>query len=101
MPKNANFEVECPCCGATLKIDPEVKAILSHAEKPRPKTLDDISTGVQRLKAQEQGREDAFRKSFEAMKSSKDVLNRKFDELLKKAKEDDPSAPPPKPIGLE
>jgi predicted nucleotide-binding protein (sugar kinase/HSP70/actin superfamily) len=101
MPKTVPFEVECPCCGATLKIDPEVKAILSHTEKPRPKALEDISTGVQRLKAQEQAREEAFRKSFESMKSSKDVLNRKFDELLKKAKEDDPSAPPPKPIGLE
>ncbi len=101
MPKPSIFEVECPCCGATLKIDPQVKAILSHTEKPRPKTLDDISTGVQRLKAQEQAREDAFRKSFESMRSQQDVLNRKFDELLKKAKQDDPSAPPPKPIGLE
>ncbi|MBE7542144.1 MAG: hypothetical protein M9913_16470 [Bryobacteraceae bacterium] len=99
MPKP--FELDCPCCGATLKIDPEVKAVLSHKEKPRPKTLEDISIGVAKLKEQQAAREDAFNRSFEQMKSSKDVLNRKFDELLKKAKEDDPTAPPPKPLGLD
>lgn len=99
MPKP--FELDCPCCGATLKIDPEVKAVLSHKEKPKPKTLEDISIGVAKLKEQQAAREDAFNKSFEQMKTSKDVLNRKFDELLKKAKEDDPTAPPPKPLGLD
>lgn len=95
------FEVECPCCGGTLKIDASVKAVISHKEKPRPKTLEDISTGVANLKAQEAQREEAFKKSFEQMKSSKDVLAAKFDELLKKAKEDDPSKPPPKPLGFD
>lgn len=95
------FEVDCPCCGATLKVDPEVKAVLSHREKPKPKTLEDLTAGVAKLKQEQAAREDAFNKSFQQMKSSKDVLNRKFDELLKKAKEDDPTAPPPKPLGLE
>jgi predicted nucleotide-binding protein (sugar kinase/HSP70/actin superfamily) len=101
MAKPITFELDCPCCGATLKIDPEVRAVLSHKEKPRPKTLEDLETGVERLKQQESEREQAFQKSFEAMKSSKDVLNRKFDELLKKAKEDPDKGPPPKPLGLE
>jgi predicted nucleotide-binding protein (sugar kinase/HSP70/actin superfamily) len=101
MAKKAQFEVECPCCGATLKIDSEVRAVISHKEKPAPKTLEDISAGVARLKGAQAQREEAFQKSFEAMKSSKDVLSRKFDELLKQAKEDDPSKPPPKPLGLE
>jgi len=101
MPKLPAFEVECPCCGATLKIDPNVKAIISHKEKPVPKMLEDISTGVEKLKGAEQRREEAFQKSFQQMKSSKDVLAAKFDELLKKAKEDDPSKPPPKPLGFD
>ncbi len=95
------FEVECPCCGATLKVDSRVKAILEHKEKPRPKTLEDINVGVERLKGAEQAREEAFQKSVEALKSSKSVLDRKFEELLKKAKADDPTAPPIKPLGLE
>ena len=99
--KSTQFEVECPCCGSTLKIDAEVHAVLSHKEKPVARTLDDISTGVARLKGAEERREEAFQKSFEAMRSSKDVLSRKFDELLKQAKQDDPTKPPPKPLGLE
>jgi predicted nucleotide-binding protein (sugar kinase/HSP70/actin superfamily) len=95
------FEVECPCCGATLKVDATVKAVLSHKEKPRPKTIDDISSGLEKLKHAQAEREAAFKKSFEQVKSSKDVLAAKFDELLKQAKEDDPSKPPPKPLGLE
>ena len=95
------FEIECPCCGATLKVDAQVRAVLEHKEKPRPKTLEDIAAGVQMLKGAQQAREEAFQKSVEAMKSSKSVLDRKFEELLKKAKADDPNAPPPKPLGLE
>jgi hypothetical protein len=95
------FEVECPCCGAMLKVDAGVKAVLEHKEKPRPRTLEDITVGVERLKGAEQAREDAFQKSVAALKSSKGVLDRKFEELLKKAKADDPTAPPIKPLGLE
>lgn len=95
------FEVECPCCGATLKVDAAVKAVLSHKEKPRPKTIDDISAGVEKLKNAQAEREAAFNKSFQQVKSSKDVLSAKFDELLKQAKQDDPTKPPPKPLGLD
>lgn len=95
------FEVECPCCGATLTIDPELKTILDHKEKPKPKTLEDITAGVARLKEAEAERQRAFDKSFEAVKTQKDVLSRRFDELLKKAKEDPDDAPPVKPFDLD
>lgn len=101
MAKHAQFEVECPCCGATLKVDAEVRAVISHREKPAPKTIEDLAAGVAKLKGAEAQREAAFQKSFEAMKSNKDVLSRKFEELLKQAKKDDPTKPPPKPLGLE
>jgi predicted nucleotide-binding protein (sugar kinase/HSP70/actin superfamily) len=84
-----------------LKIDPDVKAVISHKAKEAPKSLEDISAGLAKLKGAEARREEAFQKSFEQMKSSKDVLARKFDELLKQAKEDDPSKPPPKPLGFD
>lgn len=101
MAKPEAFELECPCCGAKLKIDPVLKVVLSHEAKEAPKTIEDIGVGLEKLKGAEQRREEAFKKSFQQMKSSKDVLSAKFDELLKKAKEDDPSKPPPKPLGLE
>jgi len=101
MAKGEPFELECPCCGATLKINPALKAVVSFQEKPKPKTIGDIQEGLSLVKQAEKKREEAFQKSFEQLKTSKDVLSAKFDELLKKAKEDDPAKPPPKPIGLE
>jgi hypothetical protein len=95
MPKSRAFEIECPCCGATLKVDPDVKAVLSHKARPAPKTIEDIGEGVQRLKGAEARREEAFQKSFQAEKMQSQVLSKKFDELLKKAKEE-PIGPPPK-----
>lgn len=100
-PNPVAFEVECPCCRATLKIDPEVRAVLSHQEREAPRTLEDISLGVEKLRGAEARREVAFQKSFEQVKSNKDVLARKFDELLKQAKADDPTKAPPKPFGFD
>jgi hypothetical protein len=95
------FEIECPCCGATLKVDPQVKAVLSHTEKERPRELEDIATGIQKLKHEESQRDSVFQKRVEAEKASKDVLARKFDELLKQAKKDDPAKAPPRPFDLD
>jgi hypothetical protein len=100
-PKSASFDVECPCCEATLKIDPDVRAVISHKAKERPHSLEDISAGVAKLKAQEAERDTVFQKQFDAMKSHKDVLAKKFDELLKQAKADPNTGPPPKPFDLD
>ncbi len=90
----AIFDLECPCCHATLKVDPQTRAVLSHKEKEKPRAIEDLAAAAQRLKAEADRREEAFRKSFEQQKSHHDVLNRKFDELLKQAREN-PDAPPP------
>lgn len=101
MAKGDTFELECPCCGATLRINAALKSVISFREKPKPRPIEDLEQGLSLIKEAEKRREEAFQKSFEQMKSSKDVLSAKFDELLRKAKEEDPSKPPPKPIGLE
>lgn len=99
--KSGAFEVECPCCGATLKVDPEVRAVLSHKEKPQAKTIEDIAAGLQKLKQHEAQRDSVFQKRVEAEKASKDVLARKFDELLKQAKSDPDQGPPKKLFDLD
>ena len=88
------FEVSCPCCQATLKIDPETRAVISHKEREKPPAIEDLSAAVARLKGESARREDAFQKSFADHKQHQKVLDRKFDELLKQAKEN-PDAPPP------
>jgi len=93
-PAQAMFEVNCPCCEAALKIDPAVRAVISHQAKERPKTIGDLSAADSRLKAEAERREQAYQKSVEEQKSHQQVLAKKFDELLKQAKAN-PDAPRP------
>jgi len=99
---NANlFEIRCPCCEATLQIDPELKVVISHQEHKRPPAIEDIGAAVQKLKSEEARRGEVFQKSFDDHKSHHKVLERKFDELLKQAKENPDVAPPKKPFDFD
>jgi hypothetical protein len=89
------FDVKCPCCQAELKIDPETRAVITHKAPEKPPVIEDLAAAVERLKGESGRREEAFRKSFEAEKMQAQVLSKKFDELLRKAKEE-PIGPPPK-----
>lgn len=96
MPKARGLiELKCPCCDAELKIDPETRAVITFKAPEKPRTIEDIESGLERLKGEAGRREEAFQKSFAAEKISSQVLSKKFDELLKKAKEE-PIGPPPK-----
>jgi len=88
------FDVQCPCCQATLRIDSETRAIIAQNLPERPKLIDDLAAEVVKLKGEEARRDEVFRKQVEAQKSHGKVLEKKFDELFKRAKED-PDAPPP------
>ncbi len=89
------FEVECPCCQALLKVDPETRAVIAHKEPEKPHVIEDLSAAVARLKGEAGRRDEVFRKQVETEKSHGKVLEKKFDELLRQAKEN-PNAPPPK-----
>jgi hypothetical protein len=93
--KGELVEVRCPCCEATLQIDAELKAVISYEEHQKPRSIEDIGAAVQKLKGEEARRAEVFQKSFDEHKSHHKVLEKKFDELLKQAKEK-PDAPPPK-----
>src|ERR1700761_7057185 len=89
------FDVACPCCQAVLKIDPETEAVIAHTVPEKPRAIEDLAVEVAKLKGEGARREEIFRKNFEAEKSHGKVLERKFDELFKRAKEN-PDEPPPK-----
>jgi len=99
--KSELFEVTCPCCGGILKIDGELHAVISHKEKEKPKPIEDMAAAVQKLKGEAARREEAFQKSFAAEKSHAAVLSKKFDELLKQAKENPDVGPRKKDIDLD
>ena len=81
------FEVACPCCGASLKIDPAVKAVIAHTPKAVPKTFEDMEAAAKAMKEQDSRKESIFRQSVEAQKHQADLLEKKFQEALKRAKE--------------
>jgi hypothetical protein len=87
--------VKCPCCDAVLHIDPKTSAVIRHEEAEKPKTLADLEAAVAHYKGSATRREDAFQKSVKEHQSHGDVLSKKFDEMLRLAKEN-PNAPPPK-----
>lgn len=95
------IEVACPCCQAVLKIDPETRAVISHKVQEKPPVIEDLAAAVAKLKGEPGRRDELFRKSFEAEKSMGKVLDRRFDELLKQAKETPDAAPPRRDIDLD
>src|ERR1700682_2580948 len=94
------FDVECPCCQAVLKVDPETRAVIAHTVPERPRLIDDLAAEVTKLKGEGARREQLFQKSFEAEKSHGKVLEKKFDELFKRAKENPDVTPPKRDIDL-
>jgi hypothetical protein len=86
--------VKCPCCEAELHIDPETQAVIRYVEHVKPPSIADLEAAVQRQKGEAGRREDLFQKSVASHKTHSDVLSKKFDEMLKIAKEN-PDEPPP------
>jgi hypothetical protein len=95
------FQVKCPCCQTSLKIDPSLQAVISHEEPVKPPPIEDLAAAVAKLKGEAGRREDAFQRSFAAEKNQGQVLNRKFDELLKQAKENPEFGKKPRDMDLD
>lgn len=88
-------KVQCPCCQATLEIDTALGAVLHFTAHERPREFSDLEAAVERQRGEAGRREEAFRKSVEDNKSRQQLLDRKFEELFKKVKEDPDSMPLP------
>jgi hypothetical protein len=95
------FDVECPCCQAILKIDPETRAVIAHTVPVKRPPIEDLAAEVTKLKGAGARREELFQKQVEAEKSHAKVLEKKFDELLKRAKENPDVTPPKRDIDLD
>ena len=83
----STIEVACPDCGATIKIDAKTGAVISHTPAPRKRTFEDFETAAKAMREQEERKQSIFRQSVESEKNRGDLLEKKFAEALKKAKE--------------
>ncbi|MGA3045604.1 MAG: hypothetical protein ABSD67_03220 [Terracidiphilus sp.] len=92
--KDHIFEVACPDCGAMLRIDAASGLVVSHTSAPRKRMFEDLETAAQAMRAQEERKESLFRQSVDAEKNKADLMEKKFAEALRKAKD----APEGKPL---
>ena len=95
----AAFEVACPHCGAKLTVDAEMHAVLEHVPPP-PKSDFDFDEQLKGLSEAERKREELFRQQMAAEKDRSKLLERKFEESLKKRK-DEPVTKPLRDIDLD
>ncbi len=94
------FEVICPCCRAKLRVDPGLQTVLSHEPPPIEHSVKDLTEALKGLKGEAAQREARFQESMKAEKSKKDVLNKKFQDALKRSK-DEPVTRPVRDIDLD
>lgn len=99
--KGSIFEVQCPCCASTLEIDGSAEIVLGHQAPKRPDKPKDLRKAVEQMRRKESGREEAFRKQFEAEKKHSDELDKKFSGLLKKQEGKGPVKPDWRDIDLD
>jgi len=88
----ATFIVTCPCCSGRLTIDGALEAVIAHEAPPRPRSGVDLGDALSSLKGAAARREEHFKEQLRAEQSKSKVLDRKFQEGLKRAK-DSPDPP--------
>jgi hypothetical protein len=97
----SNFDVTCPCCGAVMKVDVATQGIISHTAPVKPRMFNDMEEAARAMKEQDSRRESIFRQSVEAQKHASDLLEKKFQEAVKKAKESPDTGKPIRDFDLD
>ena len=77
------FSIICPCCEATLVIDAQTGAVLSHEEKK--KILGSFEDLQGELSKQKELREQLFAQEMSSQKDRERILEEKFKEAMKRA----------------
>ncbi len=95
------FEVTCPDCGGVLKIDPVSRGVIAHTPAPRKRTFEDLGAAARALKEGEARRDSLFAQSVEAERNRDGLLDKRFAEALKKAKESPVTDRPLRDFDLE
>jgi hypothetical protein len=80
------FDVRCPCCQATLTVDPGLRAVVAHAPAAGPAARGSLDQAVTRVRDAAGEREARFREAAEAERAKRDVLARKFAAGLDRAR---------------
>jgi hypothetical protein len=80
----SEFEVPCPCCGAALVIDANLRRVVRHVEPENPNKPE--LSDAERILAEAAARREAiFAESVQAEKTRGDALSKRFEEALRQA----------------
>ncbi|MFN2453978.1 MAG: 2-nitropropane dioxygenase [Pyrinomonadaceae bacterium] len=80
------FTIMCPCCDATITIDAQTGAIISHEEKSKPvASFDEMLKGLDK---QKEARDQLFAQELNSQKDRERLLEEKFREAMKRADKD-------------
>jgi hypothetical protein len=86
MTEKSRFTLICPCCQATLTIDAQTGALISHEEKSKPTaSFDDM---LKDLDKQKQVRDQLFAQELGSLKDRERLLEEKFRDAMKRAEKD-------------
>src|SRR5580698_3427079 len=99
--KSSTIEVTCPCCSALLKVDIATSAVIAHTPAVKPRMFNDMDDAARAMKEQDSRRESIFRQSVEAQKHASELLEKKFQEAVKKAKETPDTGKPIRDFDLD
>lgn len=94
------IQIICPCCDAILTVDTILGAVLDHKMPVKPQMAVTMKEAAQRVHEEAGRRDEKYQKLAEAEKNKSKVLDAKFQELFKKAKEE-PITKPLKDIDLD
>jgi hypothetical protein len=81
--ETTSWTILCPCCEATIIIDSQTGAIISHEEKAKP--LASFEEMAKQMERQKQVRDQMFAQELGSMKDRERLLEEKFREAFKRA----------------
>jgi hypothetical protein len=99
---STKLTVACPACGSDLTVDAATGEVLFH-KKPKapPAGGHDFDSLMKGLDSERERAEAVFERSKSALKDQDRLLEEKFEEALRRAKEDPDDEPPPRPWDLD
>lgn len=77
-----------------LRVDSSTGLVVSHTPAPRKRMFEDLETAAKAMREQDERKESIFRQSVDAEKNKAELLEKKFADALRKAKD----APEGKPL---
>lgn len=83
----SELEVPCPCCGAILVIDQNLRRVVAH-RVPENANKPELSDAARILAAEQARREAIFQQSVNDEKTRGDALAKRFEEALKQARQE-------------